>query len=105
MDTILVLPDTEYGTDIRTPHAVVRPLLVGGKAGIGVLALRGKLLTTEMSPEQARRLGWEMIEIASRAESFARAGATGCTTSDVCPKCGSRGPLECPLCSPGVCGG
>ena len=98
MDAYLSLPDTEYGTDICTPRAIVRPMLVKGKAGIGVLALRGKLSVVEISPEDARRLGWEMIEIANRAEAARSAGATYSPGLDRCLRCGSRGPLDCPIC-------
>lgn len=104
MDAI-ILPDTEYGTDIHTPHATVRPLLTEGKVGIGIQGLGMTVVITEMSPEEARLLGWEMIEIANRAESARRAGATGSSHPDTCPTCGSRGPLECPICNPEVCGG
>lgn len=98
MDAYLSLPDTEYGTDICTSHAIVRPMLVKGKAGIGILALRGKQSVVEMSPEDARRLGWEMIEIANRAEAARSAGATYSPDPDRCLRCGSRGPLDCPIC-------
>jgi len=98
MDAFPGLPDTEYGTDIRTAAAVIRPLLVKGKAGIGILSLRGKQILAEMSPEDARRLGWE-IEVASRAEAARSAGATYSSGFDACSKCGSWGPLGCPICN------